>query len=79
MRHRSVLALLVLAAVTFAQGAGAEVDREKLLKDPGVYATFAVFKVGDQWSQMDKEARAGGVAEVKKVFQKHADNLTVDT
>lgn len=79
MRNRSILAFIVLAVVAFAQAAGAEVDREKLLKDPGVYATFAVFKVGDQWSQMDKEARAGGVAEVKKVFQKHADTLIVDT
>ncbi|NWF72795.1 MAG: chlorite dismutase family protein [Nitrospirae bacterium] len=79
MRHRLVLTVLALTVVAFAQVAGAEVDREKLLKEPGVYATFAVFKVGDQWSQMDKEARAGGVAEVKKVFQKHADNLTVDT
>lgn len=79
MRNSSVLAFLVLAVVTFSQTAGAEVDREKLLKDPGVYATFAVFKVGDQWSQMDKEAKAGGVAEVKKVFQKHADKVTVDT
>lgn len=79
MRNRPVLALIALAVVTFAQTAGAEVDREKLLKDPGVYATFAVFKVGDQWSQMEKEARAGSVADVKKVFQKHADKVAVDT
>jgi len=79
MRHRSVLALVVLAVVTFTQAVGAEVDREKLLKEPGVYATFAVFKVEDQWSRMDKDARAGGVAEVKNVFQKHADKVTVDT
>ena len=79
MRNRSVLAFMALAVVTFAHAAGAEVDREKLLKDPGVYATFAVFKVGDQWSHMDKEARAGSVAEVKKVFQKHADKVAVDT
>lgn len=79
MLKRSVLALIVFAVVAFAQAAAAEADREKLLKDPGVYATFAVFKVGDQWSQMDKEARADGVAEVKKVFQKYADKITVDT
>ena len=79
MRYRSVAALLVLAVVAFAQAAGAEVDREKLLKEPGVYATFAVFKVGDQWSQMDKDARAAGIAEVKKVFLQHADKITVDT
>lgn len=79
MRNRIILVLIIFAVVSLARVASAEVDREKLLKDPGVYATFAVFKVGDQWLQMDKEARAGSVAEVKKVFQKHADNLTVDT
>lgn len=79
MRYRIILVLIIFAVVSLARVAGAEVDREKLLKDPGVYATFAVFKVGDQWSQLDKEARAGGLAEVQKVFQKHADKITVDT
>ncbi len=80
MRAKSVLVLLVFAVVTLLiQAAGAEVDREKLLKDPGVYATFAVFKVGDQWLQMDREAKAAGVMEVKKVFQKYTEKLTVDT
>ncbi|MEO7860155.1 MAG: chlorite dismutase family protein [Nitrospirales bacterium] len=67
------------SAQQVTQAAGAEVDREKLLKEPGVYATFAVFKVGDQWSQMEKEARASSVADVKKVFEKHAEKVAVDT
>ncbi|QPD04628.1 MAG: Chlorite dismutase [Candidatus Nitrospira kreftii] len=79
MRHRYVLTLTVLALLVLAQSVGAEVDREKLLKDTGVYATFAVFKVGDRWWAMDREARSGSVAEVKAVFQKHADKITVDT
>lgn len=79
MQNRTVLVLVIFAVVAFARLAGAEVDREKLLKDPGVYATFAVFKVGDHWLQMDKEAMAVGVSEVKKVFQKHAGKVTVDT
>ena len=79
MRNRSVLAFIALAVVTFAHTAGAEVDREKLSKEPGVYATFAVFKVGDQWSQMEKETRADSVADVKKLFEKHADKVAVDT
>ena len=79
MGARSVLVLLIFAVIAFTQAAGAEVDREKLLKDPGVYATFAVFKVGDQWLQMDREAKATGVMEVKKVLQKHAEKVTVDT
>jgi len=79
MRNRTVLVLVLFAVIALARVAGAEVDREKLLKEPGVYATFAVFKVGDQWSHMDKQAKAGAVEEVKRVFQMHADKVSVDT
>ncbi len=79
MQKTTVLGLILLAVIAFAQGAEAEVDREKLLKEPGVYATFAVFKVGDEWSRMDKQAKAGAVEEVKRVFQTHSDKVSVDT
>lgn len=79
MQGRIILVLISIGIIAFARVAGAEVDREKLLKEPGVYATFAVFKVGDQWGQMDKQAKAGAVEEVKRVFQMHADKVAVDT
>ena len=34
-----------------------------------MYGTFAVFKVGDHWWQMDHDAKARAAAEVKKVFR----------
>ena len=79
MRKRSVLVLALVTVIALAQGAKAEVDREKLLKEPGVYATFAVFKVGDEWSRMDKQTKAGAMEEVKRVFQVHAEKVSVDT
>ncbi len=79
MQGRIILVLISIAIIAFARVAGAEVDREKLLKEPGVYATFAAFKVGDQWSHMDKQAKAGAVEEVKRVFQMHVDKVSVDT
>jgi chlorite dismutase len=80
MRNISILVSFVVAAFTaLTQAAGAQVDREKLLKEPGVYGTFAVFKVGDHWWQMDHDAKSGAAAEVKTVFQKHADKVIVDT
>ena len=57
----------------------AAVDREKLLTEPGVYGTFAVFKVGEDWWKLDKAGRTAASAEVKAVFQKHGDNVTTDT
>lgn len=78
MQGRIILVLISIVVIALARGAGAEVDREKLLKEPGVYATFAVFKVGDQWSQMDKQAKVGALEEAKRVFQIHADKVSVD-
>ena len=79
MQGRIILALISVAALVLVGVAGAEVDREKLLKESGVYATFAVFKVGDQWSQLDKQAKAGAIEEAKRVYQMHADKVVVDT
>jgi len=53
-------------------------EREKLLKDTGVYATFAVFKASDSWWLMDRDFRAKATSEAKKVFEKYSDKLTAD-
>ncbi len=70
-----VLGLLAL----LPSGSEAGVDRDKLLKDPGVYGTFAVFQVDDEWWKLDKAAKAAAVSEAKTVFQKHSDVLIADT
>ena len=81
MRNKSILAGVAVCLLTwsFMDAAQAAVDREKLLKDAGVYATFAVFKVEGDWWKLDKAARSSAAAEVKVVFQKHADNVITDT
>ncbi|MET0514786.1 MAG: chlorite dismutase family protein [Nitrospiraceae bacterium] len=79
MRHVQLVAVLLWAVSLSAEPVGAEIDRDKLLKEAGVYATFAVFKASDQWWQMAHEARAKAVSEVKSVFEKYADKLTADT
>lgn len=68
-----------LMAMVAAQPAFAAVDREKLLTEPGVFGTFAVFKVDDSWWKLDKAARTFAATEVKAVFQKHGDNIITDT
>lgn len=79
LHHRVVfIALCVILGIS-ASPAGAAMDRDKLLTDPGVFGTFAVFKIESDWWKLDKAARAAAVAEVKEVFQKHADKVLVDT
>jgi len=79
MNRTNAVVAICLMAVLMGQTAFAAVDREKLLKDPGVYGTFAVFKVDEDWWKLDKAARSSAAAEVKAVFQKHADSVITDT
>jgi chlorite dismutase len=81
MRNDTILASMIAILLTCYSSsvAQAAVDREKLLTEPGVYGTFAVFKVEGDWWKLDKAARSSAAAEVKAVFQKHADNVATDT
>ena len=80
--HRNCILVLVVAVLLVCSVSSvtqAAADREKLLSEPGVYGTFAVFKVDEDWWKKDKAARASAAAEVKAVFQKHGDHVTTDT
>jgi chlorite dismutase len=81
MRNKSVFVFVAVCLFTWAVAdvAQAAMDREKLLTEPGVYGTFAVFKVEADWWKLDKAARSSATAEMKAVFQKHADNVITDT
>jgi chlorite dismutase len=79
MKLSNAIAAGIILLASMAQAAVAQVEREKLLSEPGVYGTFAVFKVSDEWWKADQAARTAAAAEVKKVLQKHADKVIVDT
>ena len=70
---------LVLGIGLFTVPTVLAADRDKLLKDAGVYGTFAVFQLTADWWKLDKAARSAASAEVKGVLEKHASNLIVDT
>lgn len=78
MRHLSSLILCVIFIVGMVAQVRAEVDREQLSKEAGVYATFAVFKASEPWWQMEPHARAAASADVKKILEKYADRLVAD-
>lgn len=79
-------AIGVLVAFNIMAGIGLDTgptvfaaDRDKLLKDPGVYGTFSVFHVDDEWWKLDRTSRSAAIAEVKKVIEKHTDSIIVDS
>jgi len=58
--------------------AAAGVDREKLLSEPGVYGTFAVFALDDEWAKLDSATRIARLTMLKGVVQQHRENLAID-
>lgn len=74
-----VMSLLFMYLALLPAGSEAGADRDKLLKDPGVYGTFAVFKVDEDWWKQDSSSRHTVMAEIKAVVDKHANSVIVDS
>jgi chlorite dismutase len=81
MRRREAVgvAILFLLVMCLHGAARAAADREKLLNEPGVYGTFAVFKVDEDWWKLERSAREAASQEVRTLFQKHAEQVAIDT
>jgi chlorite dismutase len=54
-------------------------DREKLLSAPGIYATFAAFKIDPEWWKLDKGTRDTAAAAVRDMVRKHGEHMVIDT
>jgi chlorite dismutase len=72
-----ILALIIF--VSLGTGVATAADRDKLLSEPGVYGTFAVFQMDQDWWKLDKAARTAAATEVKDAFRKHAERVAIDT
>jgi len=53
-------------------------DREKLLADPGVYGTFAAFRLDTDWAKQDQAARIAQLTVLKGVVEQHRGKLAID-
>lgn len=58
--------------------AHAEVDRERLLAEVGIYGTFAVFVLDDEWSRLEPSTRIARLATLKGVVEQHRENVAID-
>lgn len=80
MIPRVVVAVLMVMAV----GIGPWVldvqaaDREKLLTEPGVYGTFAVFALNEDWGKLDPSVRIVRLATLKGVVEQHREHVAID-
>lgn len=58
--------------------AQAAADREKLLADPGVYGTFAVFALNEEWAKQDSATRIVRLASLKGAVEQHREHVAID-
>ena len=56
----------------------AGVDREKLLSESGVYGSFAVFALDDQWGKLDSSTRIARLTTLKGVVEQHREHVAID-
>lgn len=75
----AVLSMQALPAAAQQAAAGATaIERQKILKDPGVFGVFTMFKLRHEWNDAPSAERKNAAAEVTKLIEKHKDNVLVD-
>ena len=69
--------VLLLGCVTASTAPAA--DREKLLSEPGVYGTFAAFRIDPEWGRLEQALRISQLTAMKGVVEQHREKLAIDS
>ncbi len=77
-RKVRVCSLLLMAASMWAEPSFAAADREKLLSEPGVYGTFATFRLNAEWAKEDQATRIAYLTVLKGVVEQHQEKIAID-
>ena len=70
----AVLVLVGLVIMSAAETA----DHDKLLSEPGVYGTFAAFRLDADWAKQDQTTRIAQLTVLKGVVEQHREKLAID-
>lgn len=71
------LAMLMLVGVVMVPSVGAA-DRDKLLSEPGVYGTFAAFRLDADWAKQGQTTRITQLLTLKGVVEQHREKVAID-
>ncbi|MDD5300806.1 MAG: chlorite dismutase family protein [Gallionella sp.] len=75
----TIFAIQALPAVAQQAATGdVPIERQKILKDPGVFGVFTIFKLRHEWNNVPSAKRKDAAVEVKKLIEKHRDIVLVD-
>lgn len=81
---RSLMRQIVTACVLFVLGCvtvstASAADREKLLSEPGVYGTFAAFRIDPEWGKLEPATRIAQLTAFRGVVEQHREKVAIDT
>ncbi len=54
------------------------VERDKLLTDPGVFGTFAAYRIDPEWGKLEQPARIAHLTFFKGVIEQYREKLAID-
>jgi chlorite dismutase len=54
-------------------------DPDKLLSEPGVYGTFAAFRIDADWGKLEQPARIAHLTTLKGVVEQSREKVAIDT
>ena len=72
--HCAVSVLIGLVMVSAVEAA----DRDKLLSEPGVYGTFAAFRLNADWGKQNPPAKIALLTTLRGVVEQHREKLAID-
>ena len=80
---RSTFSMLVLVVLLVLVGlvlvpVGEAADRDKLLSEPGVYGTFAAFRLNADWGKQNPPAKIALLTTLRGVVEQHREKLAID-
>jgi chlorite dismutase len=54
-------------------------ERDKLLSEPGVYGTFAAYRIDADWGKLEQSARIAHLTAFKGVIEQYREKMAIDT
>jgi chlorite dismutase len=74
----ATLSMVALPAAAQQAMQSMAIERATILSKPGVFGVFTMFKLRPDWNKVPAAERKGAADEVKKLIEKHKDNVLVD-
>jgi chlorite dismutase len=69
---------LCLIGWSIPVAAQAAAERDKLLTEPGVYGTFAAYRIDGDWGKLEPSVRIAQLTAFKAVIERYREKLAID-